>query len=398
LNKAFILPVFLASSFCQAQNQISASDALKLASQNRPALVASRLAVDQIRASSRALGAQPPLTLALGASSRGEVGATDQDLALSQQIDLFGRARSLRNLGATDIQVAQARYRTEASVLQTEVLTAFAHAVSSKHRMEVATELQSIAEELLRATQRRFDEGKVAELQVTRASIEFQRAKQFADLSHADNRASLVRLAGLLGIPINGLQVEADATIEPIPSPSVRDRPDLLALQAEVARAQAEARVAKNASRPEFSVQLVRSPWANDRGYFVGRAQLTFPLWDHGRTRSEVRAATLKADSVSKSLADRTAVATQELEAVQIEIKARLDRIASYEAILASAKDLVAKSQKGYAQGFGTQIDVLEATRALREVEQELVEARLQLSVAAIKQYEVSGFLAEVLQ
>jgi cobalt-zinc-cadmium efflux system outer membrane protein len=88
----------------------------------------------------------------------------------------------------------------------------------------------------------------------------------------------------------------------------------------------------------------------------------------------------------------------QGVEAVQVEIKSRIDRVANYEAILVSAKDLVAKSQKGFSEGFGTQIDVLEATRALRETEQELVEARLQLSFAVVKQYEVTGFLAEVLQ
>lgn len=398
MNKSLIIPVLLASSFCQAQTQISASDALTLASQNRPALAASRLAVDQVRASSRALGAPPPLTFALGASTRSDVGATDQDLALSQPIDLFGRTRALSNLGATEVQIAQARYRKEASLLQADVLTAFANSVSSRHRMEVATELQAIAEGLLSATQRRFDEGKVAEIQVTRASIEFQRAKQFADLSRADNKASLVRLASILGVAVEGLQVESDATIEPIASPSVLERPDILVLQAEVARAQAEARVARNASRPEFSLQVVRSPWSNDRGHFVGRAQFTVSLWDHGRVRNEVKAANLRAEAASKALEDRKAIAAQEIEAVQVEIQSRLDRVESYEAILVAAKDLVGKSQKGFLEGFGTQIDVLEATRALRETEQELVEARLQLSLAVVRQYEVTGFLVEVLQ
>ncbi|MBA4293184.1 hypothetical protein C0431_09455 [bacterium] len=398
MNRSLIIPVLLATTVCQAQTQISATDALKLASQNRPSLIASRLAVEQVRASSRALSAKPPLTLALGASTRNDVGATDQDLALSQGIDLFGRTRSLASLGASDVLLAQARYLNEALGLQTDILNAFANSVSSRHRNEVAAELLGIAEGLLKATQRRFDEGKVAELQVTRASIEFQRAKQIAELSAADYRASTFRLAGLLGISAEGLQVESDSAIEPVKSPGVAERPDVLTLQAEVTRAKAEATVARTASRPEFSVQLVRSPWSNDPGQFVGRAQFSFSLWDHGRARNEVKAANLKAQAASKALEDRIAVATLELAAVQVEINSRVDRIASYEAILVSAKDLVAKSQKGFSEGFGTQIDVLEASRALREIEQELVEARLQLSLAVVKQYEASGFVAEVLK
>lgn len=388
----------LAASFCQAQAQISATDALRLASQNRPALAASRLGVEQARLSARALGALPPLNLAVGASSRSEVGATDQDFALTQEIDLFGRRRASGRIGEAEIQHALATYRREASLLQSEVLTAFATAVSANHQSEVAKELLVVSEGLLNATNRRFDEGKVAELQVTRATIEYERAKQTRELKDADYRAAITRLASLLGVPPDDLSVVPDASIEPVENPSLMDRPDILEIKAEVAKATAEAGLARTASRPEFSLQVVRSPWANDRGYFVGRAQLSWNLWDHGRIRHEVKAASLRADAATKTLADATARAEQELAAVQIELRSRQARIESYEAILASAKDLVGKSQKGFSEGFGTQVDVLEATRALREVEQELVEARQQLALAVIKQYEAVGYLVEVLK
>jgi len=398
LKRTLIIPALLAASFCQAQAQISATDALRLASQNRPALAASRLGVEQARLSARALGALPPLNLAVGASSRSEVGATDQDFALTQEIDLFGRRRASGRIGEAEIQHALATYRREASLLQSEVLTAFATAVSANHQSEVAKELLVVSEGLLNATNRRFDEGKVAELQVTRATIEYERAKQTRELKDADYRAAITRLASLLGVPPDDLSVVPDASIEPVENPSLMDRPDILEIKAEVAKATAEAGLARTASRPEFSLQVVRSPWANDRGYFVGRAQLSWNLWDHGRIRHEVKAASLRADAATKTLADATARAEQELAAVQIELRSRQARIESYEAILASAKDLVGKSQKGFSEGFGTQVDVLEATRALREVEQELVEARQQLALAVIKQYEAVGYLVEVLK
>jgi cobalt-zinc-cadmium efflux system outer membrane protein len=103
-------------------------------------------------------------------------------------------------------------------------------------------------------------------------------------------------------------------------------------------------------------------------------------------------------EATQRLLEDATLRAKAELKAAQIALEARQSRIVRYEAILESARDLVAKSQKGYSEGFGTQIDVLEATRALREVEKELVEARQQLSFAVIAQYRTSGFLAEVLK
>ena len=162
MNKQLTIFFLLATTVCQAQSQISAQDALKLASQNRPAFAAAKLRVEEARATAKSLGALSPLELAVGASSRNDVGATDQDLALTQGIDLFGRQRSAKALGAAGVERALAAYRAEASELQAEVLTAFAEAVSARHQSEVSNELLTVAEGLFNATKRRFDEGKVA--------------------------------------------------------------------------------------------------------------------------------------------------------------------------------------------------------------------------------------------
>ncbi len=354
--------------------------------------------MEEARATAQSLGAFSPLELAVGASSRNDVGATDQDLALTQRIDFFGRQRSAKALGVAGVQRALALYRAEASGLQTEVLIAYAEAVSAKHQSEVTTELLKVAEGLFAATKRRFDEGNVAELQVTRANIELERAKQAAELHQAEYEAAIKRLSGLLGVGSVSLSVEADASIDKLTAPSLDLRPDLLELKADVLVAEAEGRVVRASTRPEFSLQIVRSPWGNDRGYFVGRAQITWAIFDYGKAKNESRAASHRAEAARKQLLDATARAQIELDATKIEIDAREARLQRYEAILGSARELVAKSQKGFSAGFGTQIDVLEATRALREVEQELVEARLQHSLAVISQYKASGFLAEVLK
>jgi len=382
----------------QGQSPLGALDALKLAAQNRPSLRASKLGIEEARSSARALGAFDPLEFGVGASSRGDVGATDQDLYLRQPIDLFGRRVAARKLGDAGVRVACAAYAAQAGDLQQSVLTAYAESVAAAHRKEVASELLLVAEGLLAATSRRFEEGKIAELQVTRATIEFQRAKQAADLRETDLRASLERLAGELGIPRTDLRVESDGTIAPLADPTSDSRADLLALGAQVEVAEAEERSAIAAGRPSFELQLVRTPWDGSRGAFVGRAQLSWAILDHGKSRNETKAARQRAEAARGLLADATARARSELAAAQIELAARQGRVQSCEALIASARDLVAKSQRGFIEGFGTQIDVLEATRALREVEQELVDAKYQLSLAVIAQYGAAGYLAEALR
>ena len=233
---------------------------------------------------------------------------------------------------------------------------------------------------------------------MTRATIELERARQATELSASDLKASLETLAGQLGTDASKIVIQLDAKIEPLVNPGVDRRPDLLILQSQIQIAEAEAGVARNSSRPDLNAMIVRSPFSSDPGYFGGRLQLSWAIGDNGRARNETAAAMQRSKAARKLLEDATQTAKAELKAAQIAVDARQNRIARYETILVSARDLVAKSQKGYSEGFGTQIDVLEATRALREVEQELVEARQQLSLAVIAQYRASGFLAEVLK
>lgn len=398
MKTSFIIPLIVAASLCHGQAPLSASGALKLAAQNRPALRSAKLSIEQARISSKSLGAYAPTTFLIGASSRSELGSNDMDLQLSQPLDFFGRRSANKQVGEAGIQFSLAEYVSLATDLQNDVLTAYAESVANQHQKEVAAELLKISEGLLIATRRRFDEGKVAETQVTRASIEFERAKQSAELTSADLNASLEKLSGLLGTEKSSIALEADATIEPLVNPAIDGRPDLLVLRSQVQIAEADAGIARVSNRPELSAQILRSPWSNDPGYFAGRLQLSWALFDHGKARNETSAAKKRAEAARKLLEDAKSRARAEVKAAQIALEARQSRIARYEAILVSARDLVAKSQKGYSEGFGTQIDVLEATRALREVEQELVEARQQLSLAVIAQYRASGFLAEVLK
>ena len=196
----FILSLILAATIGHSQKLLNERDALGLAAKNRPALTSAKLLVSQAEVSAKAQSAAEPLIFSLGGSTRSELGSTDQDLQLSQPIDLFGRRAANRDAGSSDVRVALAEYRDLALTVQNEVLEAFSKSVAARQKKDVADGLLKIAEGLFTATKRRFDEGKVAETQLTRASIEVERAKQFADAAEAERRAALTTLGGTLGI------------------------------------------------------------------------------------------------------------------------------------------------------------------------------------------------------
>ena len=131
-NHLFI-PLLMAATVCHAQSPISASDALRLANTNRPALKAARLNIEQAKSSAKAIGALAPTMLFMGASSRSELGPNDQDLQLSQPLDLFGKRRALSRVGLSSVELAIAEYASLASGLQSEVLTAYSYSVAAQH-------------------------------------------------------------------------------------------------------------------------------------------------------------------------------------------------------------------------------------------------------------------------
>lgn len=395
MKPIILICISLVCAASQAQ-QLNLTDALKEAAENRPALKSARLSIDQAKLSSRALGTYSPTVLGVGGSSRGEVGATDGDLFLSQPIDIFGRTNANRRLGRAGVRVAEANFRGVMLDLQSDVLTAYFEAVSTAQLSNAADELLKVADGIQKATVRRFEEGKIAEVQVTRAGIEFTRAQQSSLLHKAQLSASLKRLSGLIGTPVSELDLNANLSAGQVGDLTMR--PDLLLLIADVESAEAEAGIARKGSLPELEIQARRSPW-NDRDvFFGGRIQLTWSLYDHGRSRFETQSAKKKADAARASYEDARKRAVSELEANAIELAVAETQVKAFAGLLESARDLVEKSQKGFSGGVLTLIDVLEATRALREVEQELAEAKLSLNLAHVSRYRISGTLMEVLK
>lgn len=385
------------ATVCHGQSPLSAQDALRIAAKNRASLKAARLRIDQARSLAKAESAAPGTTFSLGASSRNDLGATDEDLAITHFIDLFGKYSPAKRLGGASIRQAYAEYLTSAAELQTEVLTVFANAVAAQHHEEVGNDLLKIAEGLLTASKRRFDEGKVAELQVVRASIEFERAKQNAASRASDSLAAKHRLMAVLGMQGQDVMISSDSVI-PVAPKEQQMIPALETLRAEIAIAEAEVEVAKASNKPEFSVQALRSPWGVEPGAIVGRAQFTFFVNDNGKARNSEKAAKSRLEAAWKALEDTSKLLVAEMRATEIELESRQKKVASYEAILSAARTLVAKSQQGYSEGFGTQVDVLEANRSLREVEQETIEAKHQLALAVIANYKAIGYVAQVLK
>jgi outer membrane protein TolC len=355
--------------------------------------------VQSAKLSRRALGAYPATRLFVGYTSPTEVGGSDDDLVLAQPIDIFGRTSAARAGGDALVLRAEAELRQTLLELQSNVMTEFAEAAAAKALAESAKLSQDIAQRLFDAIKILVDEGRAPGVQLTRVGIELERAKLTTNQRQAQLAASLKRLSGLLNTPIGADQAPdfAALAVEPVDQSSLaQQRSDLLAIAAEVQAAEAEARSARLGLLPELELQGRRTPWQDREQRYGLRLQLSVPLFDHGKAKAETRAAQNRAEAARKLLLDATRLAESELQAAKIELDAATEQISQFEQIIKATHELVEKSRIGFRERAIALIELLEATRALREVEEGMAEARLRLAKAQADYLRATGRILEV--
>lgn len=386
------------SAIAGAQQATTLSGAIRSAQTNRPAFESARLRLEQASASRRSLGAYPTTRLFVGYTSDVNVGGSDDDLVLSHPIDIFGRTSASRNIGNALVAQAEAGYRQVAVEVQSEVIDAYLEAVESAELAKSAASVLAVYERLYEATKLRVDGGVVPGFHLTQVSLDLEQARLRSEQRQSESSANTQRLAAVMGLetvvePELGFPDLAIGDVDE--ANLVRNRPDLLLLAADVKSAEAEARLARTSGLPELEVQGRRTPWQERDDQYGVRFQLSIPIFDSGKSKFESKAATIRAESARKALADATKLAVGEIKATRIEVDNARTQVGKYGALVEKAKELVERLRPGLTEQATTLIEVLDATRMLRDLEQSFVEARERLAKAQAKYLKASGQLLE---
>lgn len=352
------------------------------------------LRVNALESKAKASGTPEALRLLAGRGSDGAPGATDNDLALSQHLDLFGRSRLAAAVDRAEAEVARADVRRVQLEVQTEVLGLYNDAVAATGKLAIAKELVEIATRFRDAAKRRTQAGDVPEVQLLRAGIELERASQVQELREAESMAALARLRGAAG-QFNGPVSPSFFSRTPAPgSKLAQNRPDLLVLAAEIKLIDERIRQERSATRPDIELQLRRSPWMENAQVGL-RLQVSVPITDYGRTKSSVKSLRLTRQAAEMQRDDALQLAEGELRSLMVERAAAQSQVARLESLILDAKELMRINQKGFEAGALTLIESLEAARALREIEEALLQAQLQLARIDVALAATEGFLLE---
>lgn len=397
-----VFPLVFAGALAltQTPRPLTLEQALATARDHRPSVRSAQLRVEQAQHQKRSLTAPLPARLDIQATSNRELYGNDDDIAISQPIDLFGRRKANRSLGDAQIQFAQATLRQTLAEVQGEVIDRFSEAAYAAQLVRTARAQVEIAERLLDATRRRTEGGALPAVQIKRANLELERAKQTLALREANARAARRRLAGAMGLTENDASVSEFPAIPVAPMDEAllaRQRPDLLQLSAQFAVAEANIGLSRVQFHPDLEISARTSPYGYGPSQPAGlRATLSIPIFDYGRARNEIKASQLSAEAERKALDDAIAKAKTELEAVNVELEAANAQREAFGRLLEETRELLRVSEVGYREGATSLLEVIEATRSLREVEESLVEVKLRVAQAQAAYLRTTGALLEV--
>ncbi|HVG61370.1 MAG TPA: TolC family protein [Hyalangium sp.] len=379
-------------------SELTLEEALALARQRAPALLqaAGRVAEAQgpLAGAAPLLRVNPTLETEAGPRTLAN-GARGVDVAvgLSQSIELGGKRGARLEAARAGVGRETAHQQdTERRVLG-EVAATFLRTLHAQERLRLARAAQEAAQATARSVQRRFETGDVPVVDVNVARVALARARADVAGTEGEEAALLGELRALLGLPaqhtlgVRGeLHALASQPVAPLPPPSVR--PDIAALEAELAQAEAELRLGKRSAWPDVEVG-VRYQREADESAVLGTLRVPLPLFARGQeaqVTGEARLHRLRvALEAARSARDVQveAALTQQRkrqEAMQLLEREALPLLADNESLSRRSYEA---GEMGLAEFLLVRRDTLEARAAYLDSLLQAALARVQLAVAA---------------
>jgi cobalt-zinc-cadmium efflux system outer membrane protein len=375
-----------------AANALSREDAIQIALEENPEVLAAQKAWEAARARSTQARALPDPELELeyeelpGMTRFGAFG--ERAFGVTQRIE------SPLKWWRRSAAASQAAEAVHLGVLEmtrldisTRVKVAYDRVLFKVKRHEHIRQNLQLAEDFLHKAQLRLEAGDVPQLEVLRAEVEAGRAAN--RLTQARNELAIARAE------LNTLMAQQSSTaleidgelefqpvkleLEPLRQVALQRRPDLLGAAWALESARSEQALARAAFLPDLNVglfrQTIQAPGGNDDFWRVGLA-LELPLWGAARQRGQLAEAKASAQQVAAEQSTLRNQVLLEVERAFMNVQTAAEQVRLYqERIVREAERSFEVASRSYAEGKATYLELLEAQRTLTGVREEYAEA-----------------------
>ena len=368
-------------------------DALRIAGEQRNEIRAAQFRIRGAEARPRIVSAlaDPMIAPAIDHKPFMMSGA-DISLTLEQQVPLSGIRGHRRASAVADL--ARITADADRTTLDVELQAASAFLMLQERRRTATLLIEQIAfaRDVVGAANARYANGTTPQSDVLRAELEVARLE-------ASSRALVSEVRGAEAMFNASLARPADSIVPPLALLRLTDtvpswelvkrvlisRPELVAGQAEIARADADVLVMRDMYLPMATLRTgLASTMAEGRGWMT-MVGISLPIWRTKLRAGVTEAQAMRAMSVADLQAMRNMIEGDAAGAVN-QLHAWRDRQGSLsDNVLPRARMAIAPVVAGYAAGRLPLVSVIEAVQALWSVQSALITADAEVGLAWVR-------------
>jgi cobalt-zinc-cadmium efflux system outer membrane protein len=277
-------------------------------------------------------------------------------------------------------QVATARVADVLRRLKLDVRLGSIDVLEAKAKLELAQDNLKTLEQLVQLNERRLTSGAIPPLEVTRARVAMLQYRGSVRLARLALSEARLRLLPLLGRKPGDQPVDIDDQLGVAPASTSLSvtalqqaarsaRPDLLALQTEQARTQADLRLQLAQGKVDYTLgaEYRRQQGVNGRGNLLGLfASVPLPVFN--RNQGEIVRAEAEQEKSRRSLAAVEADVASEVATAYEEFESARELLAEIERdLLKPTMEVRSGTTYVYRAGATSLLDVLDAQRAFND-------------------------------
>ena len=380
--------LFSSSAFAaESAATLSLSDAVREAAEKNPeiAFLRERLQSMRARANQAPYLEDPEIALQTGGvplSNPTNLSRADANMiGIRQKFPFFGKLGLKEKIALQEAKMAEEELRSKEREIISKVKMTYADLFMAQKMIEINREQLEIMRAIIRATEARYQVGRVTQQDVFKALLEQSEIMNQLILAEEERRASEVRLNSLLNrspqIPIEvpgELAVpEPSLTLPDLEQAALTDRPEIRRAEQGIERAERMYDLAdKNRKFPDFMLGWDYSwmPTEMTKNRYQAMVNITIPFspWTIGRRNYEVEEALAENRAAKAELDAAKNMTLREIGESLAKVRAGKRSVELYREGLLSQADLSFKAaMAAYQTGRVEFVNLLEAQRALRE-------------------------------
>jgi len=375
------------ASAAESRAALSLAEAVKEATEKNPEIVSLRERVQSLtaRAKQAPYLEDPEIVFQAGGvplSNPTSLRRSDTNMiGIRQKVPFFGKLGLKEKIANQETKVVEQELRAKEREIISRVKMAYADLFMADKSIEILREQLEIIRSVIRATEARYQVGRVTQQDVFKALLEQSEIMNQLIVAEEERRAAEVKVNVVMNRPPQtSIQVPTDLTVadttlsfSALEELALANRPELKGAQEDIERTEKMYELAdRNRKFPDFMVgwDYWRMPTDMTKDRYAAMVNITIPFspWTIGRRNYEVEE-TLAEIRAAKANRDATRNMTlREVGEAQAKLQATRRSLELFrEGILSQAELSFRASMAAYQTGSVEFIALLEAQRALRE-------------------------------